>query len=182
MATLLPTLENPTPMPTTSPHQGISNRRSKTKASHGPPEASASASRKSKRPSCPNTASTRSASQTPSTFSSTTTQPSQSAASKPKCCTYPATLPDHVGHQIGTAVFTGDCDFPGGSATALFHSMRTLRALRAHFRLYTGHDYPPGERGVPLPYTTVAEQNERNKHVKRGAVRAVEERARCRVR
>lgn len=76
-------------------------------------------------------------------------------------------------------MFTGDstfspdvgrarCDFPGGSATALFHSMRTPLALPAHFRLYSGHDYPPGERGVPLPYTTVAEQNERNKHVKRG--------------
>ncbi|OCK87819.1 uncharacterized protein K441DRAFT_690955 [Cenococcum geophilum 1.58] len=88
-----------------------------------------------------------------------------------------------LGAKIGTAMFTGDsifnpdvdsacCDFPVGSATALFHSMRTLLSLPAHFRLYTGHDYPPGERGVPLPCTTVAEQNERNKHVKRGVEEA----------
>jgi hypothetical protein len=50
--------------------------------------------------------------------------------------------------------------------------MRTLLALPARFRLYTGHDCPPGERGVSLPYTTVAEQNERNKHVKRGVEEA----------
>lgn len=95
----------------------------------------------------------------------------------------PGHTPDHVGYQIGTAVFTGDsifnpdvgsarCDFPGGSATDLFRSMRTLLALPDYFRLYTGHDYPPGERGTPLPYTTVAEQNERNKHVKKGVEEA----------
>lgn len=77
----------------------------------------------------------------------------------------------------GDSIFNPDvdsacCDFPVGSATALFHSMRTLLSLPAHFRLYTGHDYPPGERGVPLPCTTVAEQNERNKHVKRGVEEA----------
>ena len=93
-------------------------------------------------------------------------------------------MPDHISYQIGTAVFAGDsifnpdvdsarCDLPGGSATALFHSMRTLLALPVHFRLCTGRDYPPSERGVPLPYTTVAEQNERNKHVKRGLEEAL---------
>ena len=93
-------------------------------------------------------------------------------------------MPDHVGYQIGTAVSTGDsifnpgvgsarCDLPGGSATALFHSMRTLLALPTHFRLYIGRDYPPGERGILLPYTTVAEHNKRNKHVKRGLEEAL---------
>jgi len=92
----------------------------------------------------------------------------------------PGHTPDHIGYMIGENVFTGDsifnpdvgsarCDFPGGSATALFNSMTKLLSLPGHYRLYTGHDYPPATRaGQPLPYTTVSDQRGGNKHVKDG--------------
>jgi len=97
----------------------------------------------------------------------------------------PGHTPDHVGYRIGSNVFTGDsifnpdvgsarCDFPGGSATALYHSMKALLSLPPEYRLYTGHDYPPatretGENGEKhRPYTTVLEQLKGNKHVKDG--------------
>lgn len=66
------------------------------------------------------------------------------------------------------------CDFPGGSAPALYHSVRsTLLALPAHFRVFTGHDYPPQDgskdgRRPPLADTTVGEQKRANKHLHDG--------------
>jgi glyoxylase-like metal-dependent hydrolase (beta-lactamase superfamily II) len=98
----------------------------------------------------------------------------------------PGHTPDHIGYIIGRNVFTGDsifnpdvgsarCDFPGGSATDLYHSMEKLLSLPKDYKLYTGHDYPPKDRRVPgksdnaaIPYTTVEEQAAGNKHVKRG--------------
>lgn len=97
----------------------------------------------------------------------------------------PGHTPDHVGYLIAGNVFTGDsifnpdvgsarCDFPGGSASQLYHSIRTLLSLPPHFRLYTGHDYPPSTREADKaghkykPYTTVEEQNKENKHMKAG--------------
>src|SRR5262249_896023 len=55
--------------------------------------------------------------------------------------------PDHIGYIIGSNVFTGDsifnpdvgsarCDFPGGSATALYKSMKKLLGFPGHFKLY----------------------------------------------
>lgn len=92
----------------------------------------------------------------------------------------PGHTPDHSGYQIGANVFTGDsifnpdvgtarCDFPDGDASVLYQSMQTLLSMPPTYKLYTGHDYPPIDSGRdPLPYVTVAEQLERNKHVKRG--------------
>lgn len=95
----------------------------------------------------------------------------------------PGHTPDHIGYQIGDNVFTGDsifdadvgsarCDFPGGDATNLYNSAKTLLSLPLSFRLYSGHDYPPGGEGrkKPLAFMTVAEQNESNKHLKAGVV------------
>ncbi|KAK5007214.1 hypothetical protein LTR28_005553 [Elasticomyces elasticus] len=101
----------------------------------------------------------------------------------------PGHTPDHVGYMIGSYVFTGDsifnpdvgsarCDFPKGSATALWASTQKLLALPPHYRLYTGHDYPPATResdkepgrGEARPYATVAEHKAHNKHVKDGTV------------
>lgn len=97
----------------------------------------------------------------------------------------PGHTPDHVGYMIGENVFTGDsifnpdvgsarCDFPGGDARALWKSMKTLLSLPPHYKLYTGHDYPPtggssdgqaaGRDAVPC--VTVKDQRERNKHAK----------------
>lgn len=92
----------------------------------------------------------------------------------------PGHTPDHVGYMIGSNVFTGDsiflpdvgsarCDFPGGDATALYRSMQKLLTLSPDVRLYSGHDYPPGDkRAHPLPYATVADEKARNKHVHDG--------------
>jgi glyoxylase-like metal-dependent hydrolase (beta-lactamase superfamily II) len=98
----------------------------------------------------------------------------------------PGHTPDHIGYIIGSNIFTGDsifnpdvgsarCDFPGGSATTLYKSMQKLLSFPGHFRLYTGHDYPPKERCAPgsdkpepVPYTTVEAQSKGNKHVKSG--------------
>ncbi|TKX18720.1 hypothetical protein C1H76_9510 [Elsinoe australis] len=97
----------------------------------------------------------------------------------------PGHTPDHIGYRIGDNVFTGDSifnpdvgsartDFPEGSASQLWSSMTKLLALPDHFKLYTGHDYPPADRPLTdesckeLPYSTVKEQKERNKHVKSG--------------
>ncbi|KAK5310828.1 hypothetical protein LTR93_011924 [Exophiala xenobiotica] len=99
----------------------------------------------------------------------------------------PGHTPDHIGYIIGSNVFAGDsmfnpdvgsaqCDFPGGSATELYNSMLKLLNLPAHFKLYTGHDYPPEKRQVSVgehgtkavPFTTVKTQSEENKHVKSG--------------
>lgn len=94
----------------------------------------------------------------------------------------PGHTPDHIGYVIGENVFTGDsifnpdvgsarCDFPGGSATDLYISMQKLLSLPGHYRLYTGHDYPPesrhaNEQGVKWKaYTTVEEQRLANKHI-----------------
>lgn len=103
----------------------------------------------------------------------------------------PGHTPDHIGYVIGSNVFTGDsifnpdvgsarCDFPGGSATQLYGSMQKLLSLPPVFKLYTGHDYPPEGRDVPVglhvagskavPFTTVEAQSRENKHVKRGTV------------
>jgi glyoxylase-like metal-dependent hydrolase (beta-lactamase superfamily II) len=92
---------------------------------------------------------------------------------------------DHVGYKVGSNVFIGDslwnpdvgtsrCDIAGGSAGDLFQSIRTtLFKLPGHFKLYTGHDFPPESRDVIdyRPYTTVKEQLETNKHVNKQTVK-----------
>jgi glyoxylase-like metal-dependent hydrolase (beta-lactamase superfamily II) len=99
----------------------------------------------------------------------------------------PGHTPDHVGYIIGSNVFSGDsvfnpdvgsarCDFPGGSAAALFQSTQRLFNLPAHYKLYTGHDYPPSDRDIDtgsdesmaVPFTTVEKQRRENKHINAG--------------
>lgn len=89
----------------------------------------------------------------------------------------PGHTPDHLCYLIGESVFAGDsifmpdsgsarCDFPGGSATLLFKSIReTLFSLPDSTRIFVGHDYQP--EGRKLIYeTTVAEEKQKNKHLK----------------
>ena len=79
---------------------------------------------------------------------------------------------DSVSYCVGDHVFVGDtvfrasygtarCDFPGGDAEALFHSVRRLYALPAHTRLHFCHDYPP-VGSQPVESQTVAELRARN--------------------
>ncbi len=79
----------------------------------------------------------------------------------------------------GDSLFNSDvgsarCDFPGGDATQLYHSVQKLLGLPDDVKIWTGHDYPPGGegRGQPLAYSTVAEQKRANKHLKQGVQEA----------
>lgn len=76
----------------------------------------------------------------------------------------------------GKMVFVGDtlfmpdvgtarCDFPGGDAHTLFKSIKRIFSLPPETQLFMCHDYPPASR-TPQYVTTVAEQREKNIHVK----------------
>lgn len=69
----------------------------------------------------------------------------------------PGHTPACTSYLVGDALFTGDalflpdsgtgrCDFPGGSATQLYDSVRRLYALPDDTRVFVGHDYQPGGR------------------------------------
>lgn len=75
-------------------------------------------------------------------------------------------------------VFTGDtlfmpdygtarCDFPGGDAATLYHSIRRILALPPETKLYVCHDYPPDTRD-PEYLTTVHDQRSGNIHIHDG--------------
>lgn len=84
-----------------------------------------------------------------------------------------------VTYLVGDAAFIHDtlfmpdggtarCDFPGGSAAALWTSIRRIMALPNATRLFTGHDYRPGGREARWE-STVAEQRAANIHLARCA-------------
>jgi len=88
----------------------------------------------------------------------------------------PGHTPADVAYQIGAAVFVGDtifmpdvgtarCDFPGGSARELYHSVRRLLSLPDDTVLYLCHDYPPSSRAIRWS-TTVQEQRRSNIHIR----------------
>lgn len=71
----------------------------------------------------------------------------------------PGHTPACVTFKIEDALFTGDalftedygtgrCDFPRGSAAALYDSIQRLYALPDATRVFVGHDYQPGGRPV----------------------------------
>lgn len=82
-----------------------------------------------------------------------------------------------IAYVIGDAAFVHDtifmpdggtarADFPGGSASQLWHSIQRILALPEHTRLFTGHDYCPGGR-KPVWESTVAQQKAENVHLKK---------------
>ena len=90
----------------------------------------------------------------------------------------PGHTPACLTYVIGDAAFCGDtifmpdfgtarCDFPGGSARTLYHSVQRILALPPETRIFVGHDYGPGGREIAWE-TTVAEQRRTNKHVRDG--------------
>lgn len=94
----------------------------------------------------------------------------------------PGHTPADVAYQVGDAVFVGDtlfmpdvgtarCDFPGGDAGTLYASVGRLLALPADTRLFMCHDYPPADR-PPAFESTVAEQREKNIHLRGGTTEA----------
>ena len=87
----------------------------------------------------------------------------------------PGHTPACTSWLIGDAVFVGDtvfmpdfgtsrCDFPGGSAAALWQSIQRLLALAPETRVFVGHDYGTKTR-EPAWETTVAAQRADNIHV-----------------
>ena len=82
----------------------------------------------------------------------------------------PGHTPACLSYLIGDAVFTGDalfmpdygtgrCDFPAGSARALYHSItERLYSLPDATRVFVGHDYQPGGRPVAFESTIGAEK------------------------
>jgi glyoxylase-like metal-dependent hydrolase (beta-lactamase superfamily II) len=84
----------------------------------------------------------------------------------------PGHTPAHMSWQIEDALFVGDtlfmpdygtarCDFPGGSAEALYDSIQRIYSLPGSTRLFMCHDYQPGGRELRF-VTTVAEQKRSN--------------------
>jgi glyoxylase-like metal-dependent hydrolase (beta-lactamase superfamily II) len=80
-----------------------------------------------------------------------------------------------ITYVIGDAAFIHDtlfmpdggsarADFPGGNAEALWDSIQAIMALPDETRLFTGHDYQPGDREA-LWESTVAEQRAHNIHL-----------------
>jgi glyoxylase-like metal-dependent hydrolase (beta-lactamase superfamily II) len=61
---------------------------------------------------------------------------------------------------------TARCDFPGGSAQALWISIQRILALPDETRLFTGHDYMPGGR-EPRWESTVRQQKTENIHLQK---------------
>lgn len=88
----------------------------------------------------------------------------------------PGHTPACLSYVIGDAVFTGDalfapdvgvgrCDFPGGSADALYTSVHErLYGLPPETRVFVGHDYPPEGRGWQAE-TSVAASTAGNIHL-----------------
>jgi glyoxylase-like metal-dependent hydrolase (beta-lactamase superfamily II) len=89
----------------------------------------------------------------------------------------PGHTPACLTYVIGDAAFVGDtlfmpdygtarCDFPGGDARILYHSIRRiLTELPPETRLFTCHDYKAEGRDEFAWETTVAEQRAKNIHV-----------------
>lgn len=95
----------------------------------------------------------------------------------------PGHTPACVTYKIDDAVFTGDalfvedygtgrCDFPAGSADALYTSVHEkLYGLPDATRVFVGHDYQPN--GRPLRYeTTIGASKERNIQLRAGTTRS----------
>ncbi|MEM9319582.1 MAG: MBL fold metallo-hydrolase [Pseudomonadota bacterium] len=91
----------------------------------------------------------------------------------------PGHTPACLTYVIGDAAFVGDtlfmpdfgtarCDFPGGSAEALYGSIQRILALPDETRIFVGHDYKAPGRDEFAWETTVGEQKALNIHVGEG--------------
>lgn len=88
----------------------------------------------------------------------------------------PGHTPACLTYVIGDAAFVGDtlfmpdygtarCDFPGGSAEALWDSIHKVLSLPDATRLYMCHDYKAPGRDEYAWETTVAEEKTKNVHI-----------------
>jgi glyoxylase-like metal-dependent hydrolase (beta-lactamase superfamily II) len=90
----------------------------------------------------------------------------------------PGHTPACMAYEIGDSIFVGDTlfmpdvgtargDFPGGSASNLYHSIQSVLMYPPNTKLYMCHDYPPNGR-APEYKSTVADQKEANIHLHDG--------------
>lgn len=88
----------------------------------------------------------------------------------------PGHTPACLSYVIGDTVFVGDtlfmpdygtarCDFPKGSAVALFDSVKTLYTLPDQMRMFLCHDYLPESRDQYQYETSVYSQKHKNLHI-----------------
>ncbi|WGI26645.1 MBL fold metallo-hydrolase [Halomonas alkaliantarctica] len=91
----------------------------------------------------------------------------------------PGHTPACLTYIVGDAAFVGDtlfmpdygtarCDFPGGDARTLYHSIQKVLALPEQTRLFLCHDYKAPGRDTFQHETSVAEQRSENVHVHEG--------------
>ena len=91
----------------------------------------------------------------------------------------PGHTPACLTYEIGDAAFVGDtlfmpdygtarCDFPGGDARTLYHSIQKVLSLPEQTRLFLCHDYKAPGRELFQHETSVAEQRKTNVHVHDG--------------
>lgn len=85
----------------------------------------------------------------------------------------PGHTPACSSYQVDNAVFTGDalfmpdygvgrCDFPGGSAKSLYHSItKNLYSLPDDTEVFVGHDYQPDGREMKFK-STIGDEKRRN--------------------
>ncbi|NQY65142.1 MAG: MBL fold metallo-hydrolase [Alteromonadaceae bacterium] len=95
----------------------------------------------------------------------------------------PGHTPACMTYLFGDAAFVGDtlfmpdsgtarCDFPGGDAAQLFHSIKKIFTLPDSNRLFICHDYKAPGRDEYANETTVAAERESNIHVGGGTTEA----------
>jgi len=95
----------------------------------------------------------------------------------------PGHTPACLTYVMGDAAFVGDtlfmpdfgtarCDFPGGSADAMFDSVHKILALPDETRIFVAHDYKAPGREVFAWESTVAAQKARNVHIGAGRAKA----------
>lgn len=88
----------------------------------------------------------------------------------------PGHTPACVSYIIDSNVFVGDtlfmpdygtarCDFPGGDAETLYHSIQKIFALPENTTIYMGHDYKADGRDNYVWQSSVAEQKSQNIHI-----------------
>jgi glyoxylase-like metal-dependent hydrolase (beta-lactamase superfamily II) len=91
----------------------------------------------------------------------------------------PGHTPACISYLVGDAVFVGDtlfmpdygtarCDFPGGSASVLYRSIRRLLSLPRETRMFLCHDYKAPGRDDFVWETTVGTQRSHNLHIHDG--------------
>lgn len=91
----------------------------------------------------------------------------------------PGHTPACLSYVIGDAVFVGDtlfmpdygtarCDFPGGDAHTLYHSIQRLFTLPDSMRMFMCHDYKAPGRDEYCNETTVGAERMHNIHVREG--------------